>query len=140
VRGVARERRVLLIEDDAALADLYLLQLRRDGVPIEHVRTGRDADGFVRNRIPALVLIDLKLPDSDGRVLIESWAADPICGAIPIWIVSNSVAEDNLWWHTAPNVQRYFLKSKIAASRLSLEIRATLGLPYGERVSQRLAG
>jgi CheY-like chemotaxis protein len=140
VRGVARERRVLLIEDDAALADLYLLQLRRDGVPIEHVRTGRDADGFVRSRIPALILIDLKLPDIDGRVLIESWAADPICGAIPIWIVSNSVAEDNLWWHTAPNVQRYFLKSKIAVSRLSLEIRATLGLPYGERVSQRLAG
>jgi CheY-like chemotaxis protein len=140
VRGVARERRVLLIEDDAALADLYLLQLRRDGVPIEHVRTGRDADGFARNRIPALILIDLKLPDIDGRVLIESWAADPICGAIPIWIVTNSVAEDNLWWHTAPNVQRYFLKSKIAVSRLSLEIRATLGLPYGERVSQRLAG
>ena len=140
MRGVARERRVLLIEDDAALADLYLLQLRRDGVPIEHVRAGREADGFVRSRIPALVLIDLKLPDIEGRVLIESWAADPICGAIPIWIVSNSVAEDNLWWHTAPNVQRYFLKSKIAVSRLSLEIRATLGLPYGERVSQRLAG
>lgn len=140
MRGVARERRVLLIEDDAALADLYLLQLRRDGVPIEHVRAGRDADGFVRSRIPALILIDLKLPDIDGRVLIESWAADPICGAIPIWIVSNSVAEDNLWWHTAPNVQRYFLKSRIAVSRLSLEIRATLGLPYGERVSQRLAG
>lgn len=140
MRGVARERRVLLVEDDAALADLYLLQLRRDSVPIEHVRTGRDADSFVRSRIPALILIDLALPDIDGRELIESWAADPVCGAIPLWIVSNSVAEDNLWWHTAPNVQRYFLKSRIALSRLSLEIRATLGLPYGERVSHRLAG
>ena len=140
MRGVARERRVLLVEDDAALAELYLLQLRRDSVPIEHVRTGRDADSFVRSRIPALILIDLALPDIDGRELIESWAADPVCGAIPLWIVSNSVAEDNLWWHTAPNVQRYFLKSRIALSRLSLEIRATLGLPYGERVSHRLAG
>jgi CheY-like chemotaxis protein len=140
VRGVARERRVLLVEDDAALADLYLLQLRRDSVPIEHVRTGRDADSFVRSRVPALILIDLALPDVDGRELIEGWSGDSVCGAIPIWIVSNSVAEDNLWWHTAPNVQRYFLKSKIALARLSLEIRATLGLPYGERVSQRLAG
>jgi two-component system, OmpR family, phosphate regulon response regulator PhoB len=139
VRGVARERRVLLIEDDAALADLYLLQLRRDGVPIEHVRTGRDADNFVRGRTPALILIDLKLPDTDGRELIENWASDPVCGGIPIWIVSNSVAEENLWWHTASNVQRYFLKSRIVLSRLSLEIRATLGLPYGERVSNRLA-
>jgi len=140
VRGVARERRVLFIEDDAALANLYILQLRRDGVPIEHVRTGGDADNFVRGRIPALILIDLKLPDIDGRQLIESWAGDPVSGAIPIWIVSNSGAEDNLWWHTAPNVQRYFLKSRVILSRLSLEIRATLGLPYGERVSNRLAG
>ena len=137
---MARERRVLLVEDDAAVADLYLLQLRRDGVPIEHVRSGREADAFARGRCPALILIDLALPDIDGRELIERWADDAVCGAIPIWIVSNTVAEDNLWWHTAPNVQRYFLKSKVVLSRLSLEIRATLGLPYGERVSNRLAG
>jgi CheY-like chemotaxis protein len=136
---VARERRVLLVEDDAAVAELYLLQLRRDGVPVEHVRAGQEADSFVRGRTPALILIDLALPDVDGRELIESWVGDPVCGAIPIWIVSNTVAEDNLWWHTTPNVQRYFLKSKIVLARLSLEIRATLGLPYGERISHRLA-
>ena len=136
---MARERRVLFVEDDAAVAELYLLQLRRDGVPVEHVRAGQEADSFVRGRTPALILIDLALPDIDGRELIESWAGDPVCGAIPIWIVSSTVAEDNLWWHTAPNVQRYFLKSKIVLARLSLEIRATLGLPYGERISNRLA-
>ncbi len=137
---MTRERRVLFVEDDAAVADLYLLQLRRDGVPVEHVRTGEEADRFARGRTPALILIDLTLPDVEGRELIERWAGDRVCGAIPIWIVSNTLAEDNLWWHTAPNVQRYFLKSKIVLPRLSLEIRATLGLPYAERIGNRLAG
>ena len=137
---MARERRVLLVEDDADVADLYVVQLRRDGVPVEHVRTGQEADSFARGRGPVLILIDLKLPDVDGRELIERWSGDPICGAIPIWILSNSMPEDNLWWHAAPNVQRYFLKSKVVLSRLSLEIRATLGLPYGERISNRMAG
>jgi CheY-like chemotaxis protein len=137
---VARERRVLLIEDDADVADLYTLQLRRDGIPLEHVRSGEEADAFVRGRGPALILIDLKLPDVDGRELIERWAGDSVCGAIPIWILSNSMPEENLWWHSAANVQRYFLKSKVVLSRLSLEIRATLGLPYGERLSNRIAG
>jgi CheY-like chemotaxis protein len=136
---VARERRVLLIEDDADLAALYLLQLRRDGIPVEHAKTGAAADAFVRDRVPALILVDLKLPDVDGRELVERWADDPVAGAIPIWILSNTMPEDNLWWHTAPNVQRYFLKSKVVLTRLSLEIRATLGLPYGERLSQRSA-
>jgi len=136
---VARERRVLLIEDDADVASLYLLQLRRDGIPVEHARNGADADAFVRARVPVLILVDLKLPDVDGQELVERWAADPVSGGIPIWILSNTMPEDNLWWHTAPNVQRYFLKSKVALSRLSLEIRATLGLPYGERLTQRSA-
>jgi CheY-like chemotaxis protein len=137
---VARERRVLLVEDDVDAAELYLAQLRRDGIPLEHVRSGEAADTFVRSRVPALILIDLKLPDGDGKDWIERWAEDPVSAAIPIWIVSNAVAEDHLWWHTAPNVQRYFQKSKVVLSRLSLEIRATLGLPYGERISNRIAG
>jgi CheY-like chemotaxis protein len=129
----------LLIEDDADAAELYVLQLRRDGIPLEHARTGLEADSFVRNRVPALILADLKLPDIDGRELIERWSTDPVAGAIPIWIISNSMPEDHLWWHAAPNVQRYFLKSRVILSRLSLEIRATLGLPYGERIT-RIAG
>ncbi len=128
-----------MVEDDADVADLYVVQLRRDGVPVEHVRTGQEADSFARGRGPVLILIDLKLPDVDGRELIERWSGDPICGAIPIWILSNTMPEDNLWWHAAPNVQRYFLKSRVVLSRLSLEIRATLGLPYGERISNRIA-
>jgi CheY-like chemotaxis protein len=137
---VTRERRVLLIEDDPDLAGLYLMQLRRDGIPLEHTRTGQDADRFVRERLPALILVDVSSPDLDGRELIERWAGDPVPSAIPIWILSNAMPEDNLWWHTAANVQRYFLKSKIELSRLSLEIRATLGLPYGERVSHDIVG
>ena len=137
---MARERRILLIEDDADVASLYVLQLRRDGIPVEHARNGAEADAFVRARVPALILVDLTLPDVDGQELVERWAGDPVSGAIPIWILSTTMPKDNLWWHTAPNVQRYFLKSKVALSRLSLEIRATLGLPYGERLTQRSAG
>lgn len=133
---MARERRILLVDDDADLANLYLTQLRRDGIPVEHVASGEAADTFVRTRVPALVLMDLRLADGEGRGWIERWATDPVCGAIPIWIVSNSMPEDNLWWHAAPNVLRYFQKSKVVLSRLSLEIRATLGLPYGERINR----
>ncbi|TMD12260.1 MAG: response regulator [Chloroflexi bacterium] len=136
---MARDRRVLLVEDDPATAELFLEQLRGDGVPIEHAATARAADQFVRSRRPVLVLVDLSLPDMAGRSLAESWASDPLLGEIPIWIVSNSDAQDNLWWHEVPNVQRYFLKSRVSLGRLSVEIRATLGLPYGDRLVNRLA-
>ena len=136
-----RERRVLLIEDDPNLADLYVRQLRKDGIPVEHVRTGEEANAFVRERVPALVLADLKQTDKDGQALIESWARDPISAAIPVWILTNAMSEADPWWHAAPNVHRYFPKARVVFSRLSREIRASLGLPYGERIiSHRIAG
>jgi DNA-binding response OmpR family regulator len=136
---MARERRVLLVEDDQDMAAIYWEQFRRDGIPLEFARSGKDADEFVRSRVPALVLIDLTLPDLAGKNLIESWAGDEMLSEIPIWIISNAMSEDNPWWHETLNVQRYFLKSRIVLARLSLEIRATLGLPYGERLNSRTA-
>ena len=136
---MARERRVLLVEDDSDVAAIYSEQFRRDGIPLERARSGKEADAFVRTRVPALVLIDLILPDLPGKDLIESWAGDAILSEIPLWIISNAMPEDNPWWHEAQNVQRYFAKSRVALPRLSLEIRATLGLPYAERFSSRKA-
>jgi CheY-like chemotaxis protein len=136
---VARDRRVLLVESDPAAAELYLEQLRRDGVPVEHVTCGRAADDFIKSRHPVLVLADLTLPDVSGQDLVESWAADPQLAAIPVWIVGSLEAQNDRWWHDAANVQRYFLKSRVSVGRLSLEIRATLGLPYAEHLANRQA-
>src|SRR5439155_1095693 len=86
VAGVARERRVLLIDDDLDLANLYLLQLRRDGIPLEHTPTGQEADTFVRTRVPAPILVDLRLPDVDGRALTERWADESVAASnAPTW-------------------------------------------------------
>jgi CheY-like chemotaxis protein len=136
---MARERRVLLVEDDPDTATLYVDKLRHDGIPLEHVRSGEAADRFVRERMPALVLLDLRLPDMNGRKLIEAWSDEPSLAGIPIWILSNVDEDENQWWHSVPSVQRYFRKARVVLPRLSLEIRATLGLPYGERLGQRTA-
>jgi CheY-like chemotaxis protein len=132
-----RERRILLVESDQATADEYLAELRRDGIPVEHVRTARQADDFVRSRQPALVVIDTRLPDQDGRTVVENWASDPQVGAIPVWILTQDGAQDGAWWHSAASVQRYFPRSRVPPARLGLEIRATLGLPYSDRLVKR---
>ena len=136
---MARDRRVLLVEGDLATAGRYLEQLRKDGVPVEHVASASAADQFLQSRRPVLALVDVCGSDIRSRQLVESWAADPQLGGIPVWIVGDADGRDDLWWHRAPNVQRFFLKSRISLARLSVEIRATLGLPYGDRLLNRRA-
>jgi two-component system, OmpR family, response regulator RegX3 len=54
---------VLLIEDDDRVAEPLVEGLRRFGFTVEHARTG--ADGLAVAE-PAMVLLDLGLPDMDG--------------------------------------------------------------------------
>ena len=61
--------RVLLIEDDAAVAELVTLYLRNAGFVVEHAPTAERARALFRANTPAIVVLDLGLPDADGADL-----------------------------------------------------------------------
>lgn len=61
--------RLLLVEDDRSIAEPLVQGLAREGFEIDHVATGQDA---LEAQTPDLVLLDLGLPDLDGRAVCRS--------------------------------------------------------------------
>lgn len=59
-------RSVLIVEDDAKIADLLVNYLRAHGYATDVVGNGLDVAPFVRSASPSLVLLDLMLPGRDG--------------------------------------------------------------------------
>ena len=64
--------RVLLIEDDPAVAQLVTLYLGNAGFTVTHAKTGAEGERLIAEVHPALLILDLGLPDTDGRVLFRS--------------------------------------------------------------------
>jgi two-component system, OmpR family, response regulator RegX3 len=62
-----RGRRVVVIEDEASISDPLRSALEREGYLVEVAATGADGLEAVRRADPAIVLLDLGLPDIDGR-------------------------------------------------------------------------
>ena len=60
---------VLFVEDEPAIFESFSLALRREGFEPEVARTLADARAALERRSPDLVLLDLTLPDGDGRDL-----------------------------------------------------------------------
>ena len=56
--------RLLIVEDEDAIAEPLAEGLRREGFDVERVATG--AEGIERGPAADLVLLDLRLPDLDG--------------------------------------------------------------------------
>ena len=77
--------RVLLVEDDSALADLYALKLRLDGHLVKVVADSASAVAVFEADHPEVVCVDLMLPDGDGLALTrELKKRDPALEVIVI--------------------------------------------------------
>jgi DNA-binding response OmpR family regulator len=63
---VNQSRRLLLIEDDPAVADSLERGLIEEGFQVSWRRTGRDGVLFADQHRPHLVILDVRLPDGSG--------------------------------------------------------------------------
>jgi two-component system response regulator RegX3 len=60
---------ILVVEDEPGIAEPLALTLQRDGFTTEIAGTVADAKTSFHGRVPELVLLDIMLPDGDGRDL-----------------------------------------------------------------------
>lgn len=70
-RRRAMSQRIVVVEDEPAIAESVAYALRRDGFVVDLAGTAAAADGLV-DRVE-LVILDLMLPDNSGFDLIVRW-------------------------------------------------------------------
>ena len=76
--------RILVVEDNADIADLITHYLQRAGHVVEHLASGGAVLRRVRSSPPDLIVLDLMLPEVDGLELCQSLRHDRATAAIPI--------------------------------------------------------
>jgi len=82
------ERPILVVDDDAKIVRLVRTYLERDGFSVVTAADGPAALEAIERHRPALVVLDLMLPEMDGRAVIRAVRRDDEAGATPIIILS----------------------------------------------------
>jgi DNA-binding response OmpR family regulator len=77
---------VLVVDDDAAIRDALERALRLEGFAVESVDGGRAALEAVPRRPPAAIVLDVTMPDLNGRAVCARLRADGV--KTPILILS----------------------------------------------------
>ncbi|WP_236606296.1 response regulator transcription factor [Sandaracinus amylolyticus] len=67
----APERRILLVEDDPAIALGLVDSLEFEGFAVTHARTGHEGIQLARSEHPDCIILDLMLPDTNGYRVCE---------------------------------------------------------------------
>ncbi len=99
---------ILLVEDnpDDEVLTLRAIKKKRIANPVVVVRDGREAldylfcEGIYRDRdprdLPAVVLLDLKLPKVDGLEVLRILRSNPMTRLVPIVVLTTSNEEQDI--------------------------------------------
>src|SRR5215831_5745545 len=87
--------RILIVEDDADIAELVRLYLERAGHRAEVIASGDEAVKRVRHDPPDLVVLDVMLPGLDGLTICRAIRAHAATAGIPIIILSARADESD---------------------------------------------
>jgi CheY-like chemotaxis protein len=84
-----REGEVLVVEDDSGIRMTVMRQLQVTGYGVATASNGREALAHLANGpLPALILLDLSMPEMDGWAFRIEQQKDPRLAAVPVVVCS----------------------------------------------------
>ena len=87
---------ILIIDDDAVLADVLSRRLRQQRFEPITATSGKLGLSMARSQCPALIVLDLRLPDADGLNICQELADSPETYTVPVIILSGLEQPDIL--------------------------------------------
>lgn len=118
--------RILLVEDDRAVAEMYRLKLRRDGFAVQIAEDGERAIDLAHRQTPDLVLLDVRLPKRDGLQVLDAMRRDPSTSGVPIVVLSNYSEGIVVQRSLALGATEYLVKAHTTPEMLSASLRRWL--------------
>jgi DNA-binding response OmpR family regulator len=91
--GIVSEPRVLVVDDDAAIREALERALRGEGFGVDTAPGGRAALAAVASRPPAAIVLDVGMPDLNGRAVCARLRADGVRTPILILSARDEVAD-----------------------------------------------
>ena len=91
------KRKVLIVDDDQELVELLVDLFERDGrFDIRTANNGFDAGMLVKEFRPDLVILDVMLPDINGKEVCQRVRSDNTLEAVKIICISGMVEQDKV--------------------------------------------
>jgi phosphate regulon transcriptional regulator PhoB len=87
------KKRILVVEDEPDIRELVRYNLEREGFEVDETEDGETALQLIERQRPALLLLDLMLPNADGLEICKILRQRPATSNLPIVMLTAKAAE-----------------------------------------------
>src|SRR5438105_14269566 len=90
---MAPAREILIVDDEVGIRELLSEILQDEGYRVALAENAGEARAYRQRQQPALVLLDIWMPDTDGVTLLREWGAAGLV-TMPVIMISGTVTDD----------------------------------------------
>lgn len=116
--GMAAKPRILIVEDDEALGELYEERLRKEGYQVFWAKTGEEGSNMAMEEKPDLILLDILLPERGGLGVLQTIKTWTETKQIPIIIMTAMPGEEHKEEALRLGAAAYFVKSQTTPQQI----------------------
>ena len=121
---MAASKKILLVEDDFLLLEMYAITLSGEGYEVYKASDGRQGLDLVKQEQPDLVLLDLSMPSISGfQVLADLKEAGD---TTPVIVISNTDERAAIDKCKELGVKEYIVKAKTNLDQIKAIVKAQL--------------
>jgi DNA-binding response OmpR family regulator len=81
--------KVLIVEDDDSIAEMYALKCELTGIGVKRGQNGLEALAILQDYQPDAVLLDLQMPEMNGEQFLAAFRDKPQFAKTPVLILTN---------------------------------------------------
>ena len=126
--AVPKPKKILLVEDDDALASTYLTRLQAEGFDIHRVANGEEALAAAKDYKPNLVVLDAMMPKVSGFDVLDILRNTPETANLKIVMLTALSQESDKQRAQGLGVDDYMVKSQVVMSDVVDRIKFHLGV------------
>ena len=117
-----QEYKILLVEDEPDLVEMFSAALQRAGFKVETLKDGSDIIKHIKNIKPDLVLLDLVMPKKDGYQVLQEIKCDEAVKHTLVYVFSNLTQKDEIAKAKKLGAKGFLIKSDYTPSKLAEKI------------------
>ena len=119
-------KRILLVEDDDALANVYVTRLQVEGFDVRRINNGEEALATVMAYKPDLVLLDIMMPKVSGFDVLDRLRRTPETAKTKVIMLTALSQESDRARAEQLGVDDYLVKSQVVIADVIDRIRQHL--------------
>lgn len=118
--------KILLVEDDPFLLDMYSTKFKEVGFDVTVAQDGEMGLAKAKEVMPELILLDIVLPKKDGFEVLKTLKSDGQTASIPVVMLTNLGLDGDVKRGLELGAQSYIIKAHFTPTEVVAKVKEIL--------------